>query len=192
MKTTALRAKTPIAWQEAVLANMDEFLPDHAAAEKKASGMAITMISHYPDRERLVLALSDLAVEEMTHYREVIRLIYSRGLTLRKDTRDAYVRGFRDHIRDGPERFFLDRLLTAGIIEARGAERFGLIAQGLPDGKLKQFYGSITRSEERHQDLFIDLARHYFDEHCVEARVDELLDVEAELMLAQPIVVALH
>ena len=46
--------QTPAAWIEAVLADFDTFLRDHASAEKKASGMAINMISHYPDRTRLV------------------------------------------------------------------------------------------------------------------------------------------
>jgi tRNA-(ms[2]io[6]A)-hydroxylase len=41
---------TPQNWAEGVVAAMDDFLPDHAAAEKKASGMAMGMVSHYPDR----------------------------------------------------------------------------------------------------------------------------------------------
>ena len=45
--------------------DFDRFLLDHAAAEKKASGMALSMVSHYPDRTRLVAAMTDLAVEEM-------------------------------------------------------------------------------------------------------------------------------
>ena len=39
----------------------DQFLLDHAAAEKKAAGMALSMLSHYPDRARLVTAMSELA-----------------------------------------------------------------------------------------------------------------------------------
>ena len=37
-------------WVEAVLADFNTFLSDHASAEKKASGMALSMASHYQDR----------------------------------------------------------------------------------------------------------------------------------------------
>ena len=35
--------------------------------------------------------------------------------------------------------YLLDRLLIGSLVEARGCERFGLIAQALPDGPLKHF-----------------------------------------------------
>ncbi|MFK7733534.1 MAG: tRNA-(ms[2]io[6]A)-hydroxylase [Pseudomonadales bacterium] len=190
--STELRSTTSPQWLDCVINNFDEFLPDHAAAEKKASGMAITLISHYPDREKLVLAMTDLAVEELSHYREVVRLLYQRGLQLKPDTKDAYVGEMRKHTRQGPENFFLDRLVTAGIIEARGAERFGLIAKGLPDGALKKFYQSITRSEQRHENLFFELAELYFPHDTVHARADELLNIEAEIVSRLPIRAALH
>ena len=40
-----LKYQTPKAWAEVVLSDFDAFLTDHAAAEKKASGMAMSMIS---------------------------------------------------------------------------------------------------------------------------------------------------
>lgn len=192
MSAISLRAATPAQWTGTVLADLDLFLPDHAAAEKKASSMAMTMISHYPDRQKLVLAMTELAVEELSHYREVVRLIYQRGLQLQNDTKDAYVGALRQHIRKGPDNFFLDQMVIAGLIEARGAERFGLIAEALPAGKLKSFYQSITRSELRHENLFIELAEHYFEPAQVKVRLDECLDAEAEIMQAQPIKAALH
>ncbi len=190
--STALKVDTSSQWLDCVLDNFDEFLPDHAAAEKKASGMAITLISHYPDREKLVLAMTELAVEELTHYREVVRLLYQRGLQLKPDTKDAYVGELRKHTRQGPDYFFLDRLVTAGIIEARGAERFGLIAAGLPEGPLKKFYQSITRSEQRHENLFFQLAALYFPTESVNTRAEELLLIEADIVSRLPVRAALH
>ena len=67
------------------MADFDAFLLDHAAAEKKASGMAISMLSHYPDRVELVAAMAELAVEELTHYREVVKWIHRRGLLTAAD-----------------------------------------------------------------------------------------------------------
>ncbi|MDP5054736.1 MAG: tRNA-(ms[2]io[6]A)-hydroxylase, partial [Congregibacter sp.] len=54
---TPLLITTPSAWTDVVLADFDGFLQDHAAAEKKASGMAVSMLSHYPDRPQLVEAM---------------------------------------------------------------------------------------------------------------------------------------
>ena len=192
MSESPLRHATPAAWTEAVMADFDSFLLDHAAAEKKASGMAISMLSHYPDRVELVAAMADLAVEELTHYREVVKWIHRRGLHTAADRKDDYVLALREHIRKGREVYLLDRLLTASIIEARGAERFALVAAALPAGGLKKFYQSIARSEERHYELFLQLAGLYLEQETIAARWDELLDVEAALVAGLPIQAALH
>lgn len=187
-----LKFNTPAEWAECVVSSMNQFLPDHAAAEKKASSMAMTMVSHYPDRTELVLAMVDLAVEELSHYRAVVRLLADRGLILLPDKKDAYVNEMRSLFRRGKEQYFLDRLLVAGIVEARGAERFGMVAGALPTGKLKLFYESITRSEEDHMDLFVTLANSYFEPQEVQVRLTELLDAEAAIVSNLPIRPALH
>jgi tRNA 2-(methylsulfanyl)-N6-isopentenyladenosine37 hydroxylase len=192
MPDSPLRYSTPAAWTDAVLADFDRFLLDHATAEKKASGMAISMLSHYPDRTELVTAMADLAIEELTHYREVVKWIHQRGLTIGPDQKDPYVVAFRESIRQGREVYLLDRLLTASIIEARGAERFALVAAALEHGPLKKFYQSIARSEERHFELFLDLAKKYLPLDIIEQRWDELLDIEAALVESLPIRAALH
>lgn len=174
------------------MADFDNFLLDHAAAEKKASGMAISMLSHYPDRVALVSAMAELAIEELTHYREVVKWIHRRGLITVADQKDPYVIAFRESLRKGSEAYMLDRLLTASIIEARGAERFALVAEALPVGALKKFYVSIARSEERHYTLFLELAGKYLPQDTITARWDELLDIEAALVASLPIRAALH
>ena len=39
------------------------------------------MVSHYPDQTALVAAMVDLAVEELNHYKEVMRLLMAKGVT---------------------------------------------------------------------------------------------------------------
>ena len=78
-------------WIKVVLDRFDDFLKDHASCEKKASGMAMSMASHYPDRPVLLTAMVDLAVEELNHYREVVRLIISRDNQPGPDSKDLYV-----------------------------------------------------------------------------------------------------
>ncbi|MCP3908283.1 MAG: tRNA-(ms[2]io[6]A)-hydroxylase [Oceanicoccus sp.] len=192
MSKIKLAYATPSEWTETVLADFDRFLLDHAAAEKKASGMAVSMLSHYPDRVELVEAMADLAVEEMSHYREVVKVIHSRNKITAKDDKDPYVNEFRKALRKGSDDYFLDRLLIGGIIEARGAERFGLIAEALEPGQLKKFYTSITRSEQRHEGLMVDLALLYFEQAEVLNRLQELIDIEAGIVAALPLRAALH
>jgi tRNA-(ms[2]io[6]A)-hydroxylase len=187
-----LKYKTRPEWAEGIIGAMDIFLPDHAAAEKKASAMAMGMVAHYPDRTELVTAMIDLALEELSHFRAVVRLMHGRGLSLTPDEKDPYINALRSTFRNGKAHFFMDRLLVAGIVEARGAERFGLVADALPAGELKRFYRSITRSEQAHQNLFLQLAERYFDSGEVRERLDALLDIEAVIVSGLPIRPALH
>lgn len=187
-----LRFATSTDWTDAVLADFDAFLLDHAAAEKKASGMAMSMLSHYPDKTDIVEAMMALAIEELTHFREVVKLMHRRGLTLGADSKDPYVNALRLHMRKGTDVYLLDRLLIGSIVEARGCERFGLIAEALPEGADKRFYRAIAESEARHEDLFLRLAQSYFPEATIAQRMDELLDAEASIVAALPITAALH
>ncbi|MEP6389150.1 MAG: tRNA-(ms[2]io[6]A)-hydroxylase [Halioglobus sp.] len=192
MPDSPLRHQTTAEWLDAVLADFDSFLLDHAAAEKKASGMAVSMLSHYPDKIDLVTAMADLAIEELTHYREVVKWIHKRGLQTAPDEKDPYVIEFRKSLRKGKDEYMLDRLLTASIIEARGAERFALVAEGLTEPAIKKFYQSIARSEQRHYLLFLDLAGQYLPRDTIECRWDELLDIEADIVKSLPIRARLH
>lgn len=83
-------------------------------------------------------------------------------------------------------------MLIAGVIEARGYERFSLIAHALEPGKEKELYWQIARSEEKHANLFVELALEYFDENTVYTRLEEILNVEAEICRKLPFRAALH
>ena len=187
-----LRFSTPKTWVDAVLDDFPAFLNDHAQAEKKASGMAMSMLSHYPDKPDIVKAMVDLAIEELAHFREVIKLMHQQDQYLGSDEKDPYVNLLRKEMRNGTELYLLDRLLIAGIIEARGCERFGLIAQHHSDPELQKFYQLITDSESKHHLLFIDLACLYFSTPLIEERLDELLTIEANIVRELPVRAALH
>ena len=181
-----LRAASSPEWLEAVLSNFDAFLLDHAACERKASATALALVSHYPDRPLLVREMLVLAREELEHFHQVIWILQSKDLVLRRDEKDVYVQTLRREIRGGRDEYFLDRLLVGGIVEARGCERFGRVAEALAPGALKDFYRAITRSESQHHVLFDRLAREYFDATVVDVRKSELLDREAEILHALP------
>ena len=186
-----LHRATPSEWLDRVLASFDEFLKDHASCEKKASGMALSIASHYPDRPALLNAMADLAVEELSHYREVVRLLTRRGLQPGPDRKDDYVNGLNRLIRKEPF-YLLDRLLIAAVVECRGHERFGMIASALDPGPEQRFYASITISEGRHFELFLNLAIQAHPEIDVQARLDVLCAREADVIASQPPAPTLH
>lgn len=188
---TRLRA-SPAGWIDCVLADFNAFLQDHASAEKKASGMALSMVSHYPDQTTLVSAMVDLAVEELNHYKEVMRLLMARGVTPAADRKDPYVTRLNQLVRKNSKVFLLDRLLIGAIVERRGAERFGLIAHHIGDDKLQTFYHAIAKSEARHWHLFVTLARDLCPHLPVDARFCELAEAENALIAELPLRSALH
>lgn len=185
-------APTPSNWIEVVIESFDEFLQDHASCEKKASGMAMSVASHYPDQPILLEAMVDLAVEELNHYREVIKLLLARNITPKADQKDPYINQLNKEIRRGSENFLLDRLLVAAIVERRGAERFDLIAHNISEPALVEFYQEIAASESRHWTLFITLAHSHCPIDQIMPRLTQLTALEADIMLAQPLRAALH
>lgn len=189
-----LRLPTADGWLRAVLADFDSFLLDHAACERKASATGMSLVVKYPNRRELLEPMIEFAREELEHFHRVYRVIARRGLMLGSDYKDDYVGGLRRAMRSQADELFLDRLLVAGIVEARGCERLGLVAEALAgkDPELEALYVDLTRAESRHHALFFRLAKHWFDEDTLRRRADELLDYEAELVARLPHRAAVH
>ena len=180
------------AWLECVLANFDEFLIDHAANERKASSMAMSLVAHYPDKPDLVREMVDLALEELTHFKQVIRLMQEKDLAMTPDEKDLYVNQMRNNVRGDTEDYFLDRLLSGAVIEARGEERFRQLACHLEDEKLKAFYTALANSEKGHHQLFLRLALQYFSEDIVDKRLAEWVVIEKNVVKNIPVRSRLH
>jgi len=189
-----LRCPTSPAWLHAVLADFDAFLIDHAACERKAAATGMSFVVRYSDRTALVEPMIEFAREELEHFHRVYRVMAQRGLLLAPDYRDEYVNGLLKEIRSGTDHLFLDRLLVAGIVEARGCERLRLVHDALSDSdpELKKLYLELGRAEARHHALFFRLAKLFFEAEVVERRAGELLDSEARLIERLPHRAAVH
>ncbi|MEN0061377.1 MAG: tRNA-(ms[2]io[6]A)-hydroxylase [Myxococcota bacterium] len=189
-----LRTATASTWVEPVLADFDAFLIDHAACERKASATGMGFVVRYPDRPVLVDEMIGFAREELEHFHQVYRIIRERGLQLAADTKDQYVGALRREAAGKGEARLLDHLLIAAVVEARGCERFRLVAEALAerDDPLAAFYLEITRSEGRHQGLFVRLAQHFFHRDRVTERLDYWLTLEASVVSTLPSRAALH
>lgn len=153
----------------------------------------MTLVAHYPDKPELVREMITLAREELAHFDQVVRLIYDRNLTLAADEKDEYVRAMMRKQRKGDAKeYLLDRLLIAGIVEARGHERFSMLAEHFQEEALRAFYDRLAKAEARHFELFIELAKKYYDEPTIAARLDVLLKHEAEVVSQLPHTCRLH
>ncbi len=189
-----LRIATSPLWTACVRPDFTTFLQDHAANERKVSQSALILATHYPERPELVDAALEIADEELAHFRQCWDLLKARGATLGFDAPDPYMKlVFAPMRKKLVDEYLLDRLVAYAIVEARGCERFGLVADAFgDDDPLGRFYRDLERSEARHHGHYLRLARLYFPADAVSERLETLLDVEAEAIRTLPIRAALH
>ncbi len=169
-------------WVEEAIAHLDTVLVDHAHCERKAAGVALSLISRYPTRPALVKALTAIAREELEHFDQVNRILEQRGVALVNLIPPPYGAGLNGAVRKAEPGRLLDSLLVAALIEARSHERLGLLAQHLPDASLAGFYRSLMASEARHYGAYWLLACDYFPRAEVDQRLQELAMLESNIL----------
>lgn len=180
-----LKLPTDPRWTKLAQSNLSEVLNDHAWCEQKAASNAISLIVSYPEYAEMVAVLSDIAQEEMLHFKQVHEIIQKRGYTFGARRKDDYVNELLTFVRVGTSRdiLLLDKLLFAAMIEARSCERFKMLSDRLEDKELAAFYRNLMESEAAHYTTFIKLAKQYVAHLDVDKRWKEFLDFEAQIML---------
>lgn len=180
-------------WINAVIADFDTFLMDHANCERKASAMALSFVAKYPNRKEILGELIEIGIEELEHFKEVYQIMESRGIMLPHEIgQDLYINRLIAVCRSGREQRFMDRLLLASLVETRGAERFKLVYENINKSDLKSFYHKLWASEARHGEVFVRMCLNFFDEKSVYKRLGEMIEFEAEILESLPIKPALH
>jgi tRNA-(ms[2]io[6]A)-hydroxylase len=177
-----LQQPTRADWVEQAIAHLDTVLVDHAHCERKAAGVALSLISRYPTRPALVKALTAIAREELEHFDQVNRILEQRGVPLVNLVPPPYGAGLNAAVRRAEPGRLLDSLLVAALIEARSHERLGLLAQHLPDPQLAAFYRSLMASEARHYGAYWLLACDDFPRAEVDRRLQELATLESDIL----------
>ena len=164
--------------------NIEEILTDHAFCEQKATSTAISLIVSFPEYSELVQEMTSLVKEEISHFKMVHDKIIARGWTLGRDRRDDYVIELVKFFPKGGSRTtqLVHRLLYAALIEARSCERFRLLSEELKDKELAEFYKNLMISEANHYTMFLGFARKYGDRKEVDAKWQQLLEYESEIM----------
>ena len=188
-----LSCATPEAWLAAAAApdNCALLLADHANCEKKAAATALNLAYRYTEHYPLLHKLSRLAREELRHFEQVIAIMERRGMAYPALTASRYARELRALVRREEPGRLVDTLLIGAVIEARSCERFAALAPRL-DAELQAFYQSLLRSEARHFEDYLALARSLAAPGEVEARLAELLPREAVLIEGPDDVLRFH
>ncbi|WP_370457588.1 tRNA-(ms[2]io[6]A)-hydroxylase [Rufibacter sp. XAAS-G3-1] len=179
-----LQLPTDPRWVNIAEMNIQDILVDHAYCEQKAATSGISLIVKYPDKTKLVEEMTALVAEEWSHFERVLEELKKRGYELGRNRPDEYVVQLSKHIRKGDkrERQLMDHLLVNALIEARSCERFKLLWKNLQDEDLQKFYYELMVSEASHYVSFVKLAKEYMPKEVVDARLQELLEIEANII----------
>jgi tRNA-(ms[2]io[6]A)-hydroxylase len=179
-----LKSETPDEWIKKAIKTQDVLLVDHANCEKKAANTAMSLLFKHLDKYDLLKKMSQLAREELLHFEQVIAIMKQRKVDYRNLSSSGYSQSLRAHVRPGSEGQLIDVLIIGALIEARSCERFAKLAPYLDDD-LAKFYRSLLKSEGRHYQDYLDLAKKYASsETNIEERINFFRIKEAELICA--------
>ncbi len=179
-----LKSETGQRWLDQVEKHTEVILIDHAHCEKKAAGTALNLMFAYIENEDLCREMTLIVNEELEHFHMVREILKHRGIEFRRIKPSNYGNQLHELIRAGEPQRAVDRLLVAGLIEARSCERFGQLRKHLADPQLRDFYDNLFESEARHHAVYVRLAKQYAPESEVMARLDELATAEAAIIAA--------
>src|SRR5690606_34983148 len=176
-----LHCETPDTWVKNALDNQALLLLDHANCEKKAASTAINLMFRYVGDFDMMNKMSRLAREELRHYEQVMALMKARGVSYDQITPGRYAGELRKLVRTSEPGRYIDTLICGAIIEARSCERFAKLAPHL-DEELQTFYLSLLKSESRHYEDYLTLARKAAAGADISDRITVFLEVEKALI----------
>lgn len=176
-----LHCETPDAWVETAKQHQALLLLDHANCEKKAASTAITLMYRYVGDFEMMHKMSRLAREELRHYEQVMQIMEARGIAYEQITPCRYASELRKPVRTHEPGRFIDTLIVGAIIEARSCERFAKLAPHL-DEELQKFYLSLLKSESRHYEDYLHLARKAAEGNDISERINVFLALEKTLI----------
>lgn len=179
-----LKFETETSWVEVAKSGLQQVLTDHAFAEQKAASNAVSIIINYSEETELVQAMSEIAIEEMEHFKMVHDFMVAKGMVLGREQKNDYAKHLHSFFPKTHDRTdaLIQRLLIAALIEARSCERFKVFSENIEDAALSAFYKELMISEANHYTVFLGFARKYQDKEIVNKKWNGLLDYEAEFM----------
>jgi tRNA-(ms[2]io[6]A)-hydroxylase len=177
-----LQSNSSERWLRQAEANLGELLVDHAHCETKAASVAMGLLTAYVEHGELCVEMTRIVNEELEHFHMVIERLARRGVSFRRQKPAPYARLLQEQIRKNEPLRAMDRLLIAGLIEARSCERFGWLRDRLRDRELADFFGSLFEVEARHHATYVRMAHAYGSDADVRARLVQLAEEEARII----------
>jgi len=189
-----LQFDTETSWADIAKVNLEQILTDHAFLEQKAASNAVSIIINYSEETELVKEMSNIAIEEMQHFKMVHLLMVKRGMVLGREQKNDYAIRLQKFFNKTKDRTnaLVQRLLVAALIEARSCERFKVFSENMEDEELSKFYKNLMISEANHYTIFLKFAREYQDRAIVDEKWNALLAFEAEMMIERGNVAKIH
>ena len=189
-----LQFETKTSWVEIAKDDLQQILTDHAFLEQKAASNAVSIIINYSEDTELVKEMSNIAIEEMQHFKMVHLLMVKRGMVLGREQKNDYAIRLQKFFNKTKDRTaaLVQRLLIAAIIEARSCERFKVFSENMEDEELSKFYNNLMISEANHYTTFLQFARTYQDREIVDKKWNALVAFEAEMMRDRGNIAKIH
>ena len=127
-----------------------------------------------------------LIKEELHHFEQVLEIMRARDVELEPISAARYAAGLRREMRTHEPAAFIDKLIVGAYIEARSCERFAVLAPHL-EPQISKFYVSLLRSEARHYQDYLALARLIAEQagtpqQAVDDRIEYFGKLEAQLI----------
>lgn len=136
-----------------------------------------------PFAQALIDKMVLLIKEELHHFYQVLEIMEQRGIEYRNIRAGRYAKGMMTHVTTHEPNTLIDKLIIGAYIEARSCERFAKIAP-LLDDDLNKFYTSLLRSEARHYQDYLALAKMVAGKDINE-RIRFFGEQEAKLILSE-------
>jgi tRNA-(ms[2]io[6]A)-hydroxylase len=153
-------------------------------AAKNKLTKSVVPKSSSPYGQNLIDKMVLLIKEELHHFYQVLEVMDEYGVEYRSITPCRYAKGMLTHVKTFEPDALIDKLIVGAFIEARSCERFAMLAPHL-DKRLGDFYLSLLRSEARHYQDYLTLAKEIAgpdQSDKVESRVAYFADIEASLI----------
>ena len=176
-----LTVPTPDAWVTHATGDLATLLIDHANCEYKAAATGMSLITKYRHMPRLQRLMARLIREEMLHYEQVLAFMDRMGVEFRPLSASRYAKTLRESVRTDEAGRLVDLLIVGAIVEARSCERFAALWPHLPSS-LGRYYKSLLRSEGRHYQDYLALARENDTENSVDQRLSHFLTIDQRLI----------
>ena len=144
----------------------------------------------FPWSDELIDKMVLLIKEELHHFYQVWEIMQARGVVYRKITASRYAKGLLREVTTHEPDTLVDKLICGAYIEARSCERFAALAPCL-DTELAKFYRSLLRSEARHYQDYLSLARQ-ISPYDITTRIRKIGETEAELITSADLQLRFH